>query len=103
MIELVILGVVLVSMLCTIIRSIAGPTSFDRILACNSFGTHTVIMIGLVGVVTHHDFYLDIALVYALINFIATIAFLRYYKYGTFNELPLDALQPTHLDNEEIA
>ncbi len=85
--QLIILSIVMLSMLFTIIRSIAGPTSFDRILACNSFGTHTVIMIGLIASLTHHEFYLDVALVYALINFIATIAFLRYFKYGTFNEL----------------
>ena len=73
---------ILASMVMVIIRGIVGKTTFDRILAANSVGTITVIMIVLMGSWMNTEFMLDIAITYALINFIATIAFLRYFKYG---------------------
>lgn len=92
----VILCILLFSMVCIIIRAIAGPTSFDRILACNSFGTHTVVTIGLICVIAGNDDYVDVALVYALINFISTIAFLRFFRYRTFGSIPAANVdQPT--------
>lgn len=77
---------VLVSMGLVILRGIMGPTVFDRILAANSFSTHTVVVIALLGFVTNTMSFLDIAIMYALINFLSTIALLRYFRYGTFGE-----------------
>ncbi len=65
-------------MLIAIARAIAGPTLYDRILAVNMFGTKTVLLISLLGFVMGRPQFLDIALVYALINFISVIAILRY-------------------------
>ncbi len=77
---------VLVSMGMVIIRCLLGPTVFDRILAANSFGTNIVVLIALMGHWMQTTFFLDIALTYALINFITTIAFLRYFKYDVTGE-----------------
>lgn len=72
---------VLVSLIMVIIRGILGPTVFDRILAANLFGTKIVVFIVLLGHFIGTEFFIDVALIYALINFITTIALLRYFKY----------------------
>ena len=72
---------VLVSIIMVIIRGILGSTVFDRILAANLFGTKIVVFIVLIGPYMGTEFFLDVALIYALINFISTIALLRYFKY----------------------
>lgn len=77
---------VLISMGLVLIRAVLGPTTYDRMLAANQFGTNTVLIIALMTGIAENPMYLDIALVYALINFSATIAFLRYYKYGSFKK-----------------
>lgn len=70
--------VVLVAMLLTLLRAALGPTVYDRILAINVFGTVTILMIALFGFLVERPEFLDIALLYALINFIGTIAVLRF-------------------------
>ena len=72
----------LVTMLLALLRAAIGPTVYDRILAMNSFGTVTVLFIAVVGFLTGRPDFLDLALVYALINFIATLAVLKYLKVG---------------------
>lgn len=72
---------VIVAMVLALIRAFAGPSLYDRVLAGNSFGTKTVILIGLMGFLTGRPDFLDIALLYALINFAATIAILRFFSY----------------------
>ena len=72
---------VLVVMALIIVRALLGPTVFDRILAVNSFGTLTVVLIALLGFLEGRPEFLDIALVYALINFIGTIAVTKYVKF----------------------
>ena len=59
-----------------LIRIILGQTTFDRVLAVNSLGTIIVIGIALHGFYTNRPEFLDIAIVYALINFIGTVAVL---------------------------
>ncbi len=73
---------VLVTMVLTIYRSIKGPTVYDRILAVNSFGTLTVVLIAVHGFMAERPEFLDLALVYALINFIGTIAVSKYVEYS---------------------
>lgn len=63
-------------------RAILGPTVYDRILAVNMVGTKTVVIIALVGFLDGRPDFLDIALLYALINFIGTIAVLKFLRYG---------------------
>ncbi len=73
---------VLVAMAMALLRAILGPTVYDRIMAVNMFGTKTVLLIALLGFVAGRPEFLDIALVYALINFIGTIAMLKFSAYG---------------------
>jgi len=72
----------LVTMALTLTRGMLGPTTYDRILAVNSFGTKTVLIIAVYGFLTERPDFLDIAFVYALINFIVTIAVLKFFEYG---------------------
>ena len=69
---------ILVVMMMAIIRAFIGPTTYDRVLAVNMFGTKTVLLISLLGFVMGRPEFLDIAIVYALINFISVIGVLRY-------------------------
>jgi len=71
----------LVAMALTLIRAFAGPSLFDIVLAANSFGTKTVLLIGVLGFLTDRPEFLDIALLYALVNFIGTIAVLKFFRY----------------------
>jgi multicomponent Na+:H+ antiporter subunit F len=73
--------VILVGVLVVLKRVIQGPTLLDRILAVNVIGTKTIVLLALLGFLRDRaGFFLDIALAYALINFIATIAVLRYFE-----------------------
>jgi len=80
---------VLVSMALSMIRALIGPTVFDRILAVNVTGTLTVVLIAVYGFLDGRPDFLDIALLYALINFIGTIAVSKYVKYRDLGH-PLD-------------
>ena len=66
-----------------LIRIILGKTTFDRILAVNSLGTVIVIGIALHGFYSNRPEFLDIAIVYALINFIGTVAVLKLFSTGS--------------------
>ena len=74
---------ILVVMIMATIRAVKGPTLYDRVLAVNMFGTKTVLLISLLGFVMGRPEFLDIAIVYALINFISVIGVLRYSDYFT--------------------
>ncbi|MBT3359951.1 MAG: cation:proton antiporter [Rhodospirillales bacterium] len=71
----------LATMAMALTLAIKGPTVYDRILAVNSFGTLTVMLIAVLGFVMGRPEFLDIGLVYALINFITTIAIMKFFKY----------------------
>lgn len=71
-----------VVMAVVLVRAIAGPSVYDRILAVNSFGTLTVLLISAHGFFTGRPDFLDIALLYALINFISTIAVTKFVKFS---------------------
>ena len=66
-----------------LIRIILGKTTFDRILAVNSLGTVIVIGISIHGFYSNRPEFLDIAIVYALINFIGTVAVLKLFSTGS--------------------
>ncbi len=79
------IAAVVVAMLLALVRAFAGPTLYDRVLAGNSFGTKTVILIGLMGYLMGRPDFLDIAVLYALLNFAATIAILKFFRYRTLS------------------
>ena len=72
---------ILVTMFLALIRTFLGPTEYDRMLAANSFGTKTVLLIALAGYALSWNSYLDVALLYALLNFVGTIAVMRFFEY----------------------
>ena len=73
---------ILFAMLMALISAIVGKSVYDKTLAVNIFGTITVLFIALFGFLTERPEFLDIAMVYALINFIATVAILKFFEYG---------------------
>ena len=72
---------ILISFILVLIRLFLGPTLYDRVLALNAFGTLAVLMISVVGFLFGRPDFLDIALLYALLNFIGTIAILKFFRY----------------------
>ncbi|MGB5706459.1 MAG: monovalent cation/H+ antiporter complex subunit F [Arenicellales bacterium] len=68
----------LVVMLFALIRALAGPKIYDRVLAVNMFGTKTVLLIAVYGFLTERPDFLDLSIFYALINFIGVIAVLKF-------------------------
>jgi len=75
-------AVLLAVMLLALGRAIAGPTLPDRVLAMNAFGTATVLLIVAIGFIDGRPAFTDIGLVYALINFVGTVALLKFFQYG---------------------
>ena len=69
---------VLATMFLALVRALKGPTVYDRVLAVNMFGTKTVLLIAVIGFLTGRPDFLDLGIAYALINFIGTIAILKF-------------------------
>jgi len=70
----------LVTMALALVRALLGPTIYDRLLAANMFGTKTVLLLSVVAFLYGRPDFLDLALVYALINFIGVIAVLEFIR-----------------------
>lgn len=81
---------IVVAMSLALARAFLGPSLYDRVLAGNSFGTKTVLLIGVMGFLTGRPDFLDIALLYALINFAATLAILRFFSYKKSEAEPME-------------
>ena len=73
---------VLLTMLLVLIRAVMGPTVCDRLLAANSLGTKTVLLIALGGYAMSWHSFLDVALLYAMVNFVGTVAVMRFFEYS---------------------
>lgn len=76
---------ILVTMGLALARALLGPTVYDRIAAINMFGTKTVLLIAVFAFLSGRTDLLDIALVYALINFIGVVAVLKLIEYGNLH------------------
>ena len=70
-----------VAMAIMLARLFIGPTLYDRVLAANSFGTKTVLFLLVFSALVGRQVAIVIALLYALINFVATIAILKFFRY----------------------
>jgi multicomponent Na+:H+ antiporter subunit F len=77
---------ILVTMTLALIRATLGPTIFDRVLALNMIGTKTVLLISVVCFLTERNDFLDLALLYSLMNFIGMVALLRFSTYQSFSD-----------------
>ena len=76
---------ILVTMGLALARALSGPTTYDRIAAVNMFGTKTVLLIAVLAFISGRSDLLDIALIYALINFIGVVAALKLVTQGNFH------------------
>ncbi len=67
-------------------RAIAGPTVFDRALAGNSIGTLAMMMLAVYGFLTERPEFLDLAILYGLLNVIGTVAVLKFFRVGDLGD-----------------
>ena len=68
-------------MMLSLYRAVAGPTVLDRLIGVNAIGSKTVVLLVLIGLVYQRvDMFVDIALAYAMLNFIAVLAASRYFQ-----------------------
>lgn len=67
-------------------RAVLGPTVFDRLLATNTIGTVAVLLLATIGFLTGRPDFLDLAIVYGLLNIVGTIAVLKFFRYGSLGE-----------------
>lgn len=74
---------IMIVMVLVLLRAWLGPSLFDRILAINTFGTATVLAIAILGFYMQRPAFMDIAIVYSLINFIGTVAVLKLYRFNS--------------------
>lgn len=77
------IAAVLTSLTLAVIRALKGPTVFDRVLAANSVGTSAILLLALFGFLTNRPEFLDIGLLYALLNVVGTLAVLKFFRYGS--------------------
>jgi len=76
----------LVSLGLALARAIGGPTVFDRALAGNSIGTLAMMMLAVYGFLTERPEFLDLAILYGLLNVIGTIAVLKFFRVGDLGD-----------------
>ena len=68
-------------MVCSLYRAVFGPTVLDRLIGANAIGSKTVVLLILIGLVYERvDMFVDIAMAYAMLNFIAVLAASRYFQ-----------------------
>ena len=71
---------ILVTMGLALTRALLGPSVYDRVLAVNMFGTKTVLMLSVVSFLSGRPDFLDLALTYALMNFVGVLAVLEFFQ-----------------------
>jgi len=76
----------LVSIALVLARGCMGPTVFDRVLAGNTIGTFAVGLMAVYGFLTDRPEFLDIAIVYALLNVLSTLAILKFFRFGSLGD-----------------
>jgi multicomponent Na+:H+ antiporter subunit F len=76
----------LVTLVLALSRAILGPSVFDRLLAANSVGTIAVLLLSTIGFLTGRPEFLDLAIVYGLLNIVGTIAVLKFFQYGDLGD-----------------
>lgn len=76
----VVTAALLITMALALVRAILGPSVYDRVLAVNMFGTKTVLLVSVIAYLSGRPDFLDLALAYALINFIGILAVLEFFR-----------------------
>ncbi|MFZ0447838.1 MAG: monovalent cation/H+ antiporter complex subunit F [Desulfatiglandaceae bacterium] len=80
-----------VLMVLSLYRGVFGPTVLDRLIGVNAIGSKTVVLLLIIGLLYGRvDMFVDIALAYAMLNFIAVLAGSRYFqkRKGLYEEPP---------------
>ena len=82
------LGAIMVMLMIflSLIRALSGPTAPDRVVAINLIGTETLIIITLIARIYNQIYFLDIAMVYALMSFITTVGIAKYMEKGALDK-----------------
>ena len=80
------IAALLATLVLVLLRAVLGPTVFDRLLAANSTGTLSVLLLSVIGFLTGRPEFLDLAIVYGLLNVVGTIAVLKFFRYGSLGE-----------------
>jgi multicomponent Na+:H+ antiporter subunit F len=78
--------VLLATLALLLVRAVIGPTVFDRLLAANTIGTVAVLLLATIGFLTARPDFLDLAIVYGLLNIVGTIAVLKFFRHGNLGE-----------------
>ena len=81
----------LATMAMVLARAALGPTLFDRALAGNTIGTVAMLLLAVLGFLNGRPEFLDLAIVYGLLNVIGTIAVLKYFRQGDLGDPGIDA------------
>jgi multicomponent Na+:H+ antiporter subunit F len=76
----------LAALVLLLVRAAAGPTVFDRLLASNTIGTVAVLLLAAIGFLTGRPDFLDLSIVYGLLNIVGTIAVLKFFRHGSLGE-----------------
>lgn len=84
------LAVAIIALLVTVglalVRAALGPTVFDRLQAANTIGTCAMLLLALLGFLDGRPEFLDLALVYGLLNVIGVIAVLKFFRQGDLGD-----------------
>ena len=84
------LGAVAITLLAALVlllaRAVRGPTVFDRLLASNTIGTLAILLLATLGFLGGRPDFLDLAIVYGLLNVVGTIAVLKFFRYGDLGQ-----------------
>ena len=76
----------LAALVLLLVRAVLGPTVFDRLLAANTIGTVSVVLLATIGFLAGRPDFLDLAIVYGLLNIVGTIAVLKFFRHGSLGE-----------------
>lgn len=85
---------ILATMLLLLFRAFIGPGAYDRLLAANMFGTKTVLLIALGGYALDWESYADVALLYAMVNFVSTTAVMHFFRSDKSVDASVDSTPP---------
>ncbi len=77
------IAALLVALTLMVVRALRGPTTFDRLVAVNAVGTAAILLLALYGFFIDRPDFLDIGLLYALLNAVGTFAVLKFWRHGS--------------------
>ena len=77
---------ILLSFSLTLASIFRGPTVYDRIIAANSFGTLIVLFLSIIGYLLGRPEFIDLAIIYAILNVIGAVAILKYFRQGDLSK-----------------